>query len=112
MTEQSDAQNSLENTVNDSYLVYYDRKSNDARISAAEEQQRFETLVQTAEKLQKQYSTEKFGYRKFEYVKAISAVIKEKEIIDLLMKEGYAVKPQGKFTASKALYQSPSQNPP
>ena len=41
MTEQPDAQNSLENTVNDSYIVYYDRKSNDAGISAAEERQRF-----------------------------------------------------------------------
>ena len=112
MTEQPDAQKSLENTVNDSYLVYYDRKSTDAGISAAEEQQRFETLVQIAEKLQQQYGIEKFGYRKFEYVKAIAAVIKEKEIIDLLMKEGYVVKEQGKFTATKALYQSPSQNPP
>ena len=98
MTEKPDAQKSLENTVKDSYLVYYDRKSSDAGISAAEEQQRFEALMQTAEKLQQQYGTEKFGYRKFEYVKAIAAVIKEKEIIDLLMKEGYAVKPQGRMS--------------
>ncbi len=96
----TDAKNDLERTVKDSYLVYFERKSsgsNDA-VSAAEAQQRFEQLVQRAEQLLQQYGTEKFAYRKFEYVKAIAAVIKEKEIIEALVKEGYSVKEQGRFT--------------
>ena len=50
-----------------------------------------------AEELQQQYGSEKFGYRKFEYVKAIAATIKEKEIVDLLVKDGYVVREQGRM---------------
>lgn len=110
----TDAKNDLERTVKDSYLVYFERKSSGGSdaVSAAEAQQRFEQLVQRAEQLLQQYGTEKFSYRKFEYVKAIAATIKQPEIIETLIKDGYVVKEQGKFTASKALYQPPSQNHP
>ncbi len=41
----------------------------------------------------------KVSAKEFEYLKAIIAVIKEKEIIDALLKEGYVVKEQGKMRA-------------
>ena len=100
MTEPVDAKNNLENTVKDAYLVYFEPKGSGGggAVSAAEAQQRFETLVKMAEALQQQYGSEKFTYRKFEYTKAIAAVIKQPEIVEALIKEGYAVKPQGRFS--------------
>ena len=87
--------NNLEDTVKDAYIVYAENKG----LSADEQQQRYTALLQKADELQQQYGGEKFGYRKFEYVKAVAAVIKEKEIIDALMKEGYVVKEQGRMRA-------------
>ena len=85
----------LENTVKDAYIVYSENKG----LSADEQQQRYSALLQKADELQQQYGSEKFGYRKFEYVKAIAAVIKEREIIDALVKDGYVVKVQGRMSA-------------
>ena len=87
--------NNLEDTVKDAYIVYPENKG----LSADEQQQRYSALLQKADELQQQYGSEKFGYRKFEYVKAIAAVIKEREIIDALVKDGYVVKAQGKMRA-------------
>lgn len=87
----------LEATVKDAYIVYVENKG----LNVAERQQRYTTLLQRAEELQQQYGKEMFGYRRFEYVKAIAAVIKEKEIIDALIKEGYVVKEQGIMRAQK-----------
>ena len=87
--------NNLEDTVKDAYIVYAENEG----LSADEQQQRYTVLIQKADELQQQYGGEKFAYRKFEYVKAIAAVIKEKEIIDALMKEGYVVKEQGRMRA-------------
>ncbi|MBI2176610.1 hypothetical protein HYU40_04690 [Candidatus Woesearchaeota archaeon] len=83
--------NDLENTVKDAYIVYAETKG----LDAAERQQRYDNLLQKADELLQQYGSGKFGFRKFEYVKAIAAVIKEKEIIDMLVKDGYVVKEQG-----------------
>ena len=87
--------NNLEDTVKDAYIVYSENKG----LSADEQQQRYSALLQKADELQQQYGSEKFGYRKFEYGKAIAAVIKEREIIDALVKDGYVVKAQGKMRA-------------
>lgn len=85
----------LEATVKDAYLIYAEAKG----LNADERQQKYAALLQKADELQQQYGPEKFGYRTFEYVKAIAAVIKEKEIIEVLVKDGYVVKEQGKMTA-------------
>ena len=85
----------LEATVKDAYIVYAENKG----INADERQQRYTALLQRAGELQLQYGKERFGYRKFEYVKAIAATIKEKEIIDLLVKDGYVVREQGRMSA-------------
>ena len=95
MTE-GEAEKKLENVVKDAYIVYFETKGTAA--SEAEAQGRFEQLVQKAEQLQQQYGSEKFTYRRFEYVKSIAAVIKDSEIIETLVKEGYSVKAQGRFT--------------
>ena len=87
--------NDLEDTVKAAYIVYPENKG----LSADEQQQRYSALLQKADELQQQYGSEKFGYRKFEYVKAIAAVIKEREIIDALVKDGYVVKAQGRMSA-------------
>ena len=87
--------NNLENTVKDAYIVYSENKG----LPADEQQQRYAALLQKADELQQQYGSEKCAYRKFEDVKAIAAVIKENEIIDALMKEGYVVKEQGRMRA-------------
>ena len=99
MTEPAHAKNNLENTVKDAYIVYFEQKGSGGggAVSAAEAQQRFETLVQKAEQLQQQYGSEKFTYRLFEYTKAIAAVIKQPEIIEALVKDGYVVKEQGRM---------------
>lgn len=81
----------LENTVKDAYIVYAEARG----LNADERQQRYTSLIQKAEELLQQYGSEKFGYRKFEYIKAIAAVIKEKEIIEALVKDGYVVREQG-----------------
>ena len=85
--------NNLENTVKDAYIVYSENNG----LSADDQQQRYSALLQKADELRQQYGSEKFGYRKFEYVKAIAATIKDQEIVDLLVKEGYVVKEQGKM---------------
>lgn len=85
----------LEATVKDAYIIYAEAKG----LNADERQQKYAALLQKADELQQQYGKEMFGYRKFEYVKAIAAVIKEKEIIEVLVKDGYVVKEQGKMTA-------------
>ena len=94
MTESADAKNNLENTVKDAYMIYAESSG----LSADEQQQRYRVLLQKAEALQQQYGSEKITYRKFEYAKAIAAVIKQPEIVEALIKEGYAVKPQGRFS--------------
>ena len=93
MTEPADAKNNLENTVKDAYIIYAESRG----LSADEQQQRYRVLLQKAEALQQQYGSEKITYRKFEYTKAIAAVIKEKEIIEALVKDGYVVKEQGRM---------------
>lgn len=93
--EQGGKAEGLERTVKDAYIIYAENKG----LDADERQQRYTALLQKAEQLQLQYGKERFGYRKFEYVKAIAAVIKEKEIIELLVKDGYVVKEQGRMSA-------------
>ncbi len=85
----------LEATVKDAYIIYAENKG----LDADERQQRYTALIQKAEELQQQYGGEKFAYRTFEYAKAIAAVIKEKEIIEALVKEGYVVENQGRMRA-------------
>ncbi len=85
----------MERRIKDAYIVYAENKG----LNADERQQKYAALVQRVEELQQQYGPEKFGYRKFEYVKAIAATIKEKEIVDLLVKDGYVVKKQGRMSA-------------
>ncbi len=93
--EQSGKAEGLERTVKDAYIIYVESKG----LNADELQQRHTVLLQKAEELQQQYGKERFSYRKFEYVKAIAAAIKEKEIVDLLVKEGYVVKEQVRVSA-------------
>lgn len=93
----------LENTVKDAYIVHAENKG----LNADETQQRYTALIQKADELQQQYGTEKFAYRKFEYVKAIAATIKEKEAIDALLKEGYVVEKQGIMRAQGVEQQKP-----
>lgn len=95
MSNEDKSREGLEATVKDAYIVYAEAKG----LNADERQQKYAALLQRADELQQQYGLEKFGYRKFEYVRAIAAVIKEKEIIDLLVKDGYVVKEQGKMSA-------------
>ena len=84
----------LENVVKDAYIVYPE----DGGLSADEQQQHYTALIQKADELQRQYGSEMFSYRSFEFIKYIAAVIKDKEIIEALVKEGYTVKEQGRFT--------------
>ena len=81
----------LEATVKDAYIVYAGNKG----LSADERQQRYTALLQRAEQLQLQYGKERFGYKRFEYVKAIAAVIKDGSIVEALKGEGYVVEKQG-----------------
>lgn len=94
MSDEDKSMEGLEATVKDAYIVYAESKG----LNADERQQKYAALLQRAEELQRQYGLEKFGYRKFEYVKAIAATIKEKEIVDLLVKDGYVVKEQGRMS--------------
>ncbi len=91
MTEE---EKKLENVVKDAYIVY----SESGGLTADEQQQRYTALLQKADELQQKYGSETFTYRRFEFVKSLAAVIKDKEIIDALVKEGYSVKEQGRFT--------------
>lgn len=95
MNDENKSAEGLEATVKDAYIVYAEAIG----LNADERQQKYTALLQRADELQQQYGLEKFGYRKFEYTKAIAAVIKEKEIIEALVKEGYVVKEQGKMGA-------------
>lgn len=103
----------LEQTVKDAYIVYIERESVAAEAEKAEAElqlhQRFEALLARAEQLLQQYGAEKFSYRRFEFVPEIAAVIREQEIIELLQKEGYAVKEQGRMYAQPPL--QPQQQP-
>ena len=101
--EQGGKAEGLERTVKDAYIIYAENKG----LDADEQQQRYTALLQRAEELQQQYGKERFGYRKFEYVKEIAATIKEKEIINLLVKEGYVVKEQGIMRAQGIEQQKP-----
>ncbi len=93
----------LEKTVNDAYIVY----AENSWLNAEEMQQRYTALIQKADELQQQYGSEKFAYRKFEYVKAIAAVIKEGSIVEALKGEGYVVEKQGIMRAQGVEQQKP-----
>ncbi|MBI2143275.1 hypothetical protein HYU20_02955 [Candidatus Woesearchaeota archaeon] len=96
MNDEDKSREGLEATVKDAYIIYAETKG----LDADERQQKYAALLQRAEELQQQYGSEKFGYMKFEYVKdAIAATIKEKEIVDLLVRDGYVVKEQGRMRA-------------
>ncbi len=101
--EQGEKAEGLEKTVKDAYIVYAENKG----LNADEQQQRYTALLQLAEELQQQYGSEKFGYRKFEYVKAIAAVIKESSIVEALKGEGYIVEKQGIMRAQGVEQQKP-----
>ncbi|MBI2580498.1 hypothetical protein HYV85_01685 [Candidatus Woesearchaeota archaeon] len=96
----------LEQTVQDAYIVSLKRKEEGSDVpplSVKEKQQQFETLVQMVEQLQQQYGVEKLTLtRKFEYVPtpAIAAIIKDNEILEILLKEGYSVEQQGRMRTS------------
>jgi len=85
----------LEETLKDSYTIYFE-------AAAEEKQQKQDALVQRIEQLQQQYGTEKIlVYRRFEFIPAVAAVIKEKNLVELLQKEGYIVERQGEMKASQ-----------
>lgn len=99
----------LEHAVQHNYIIYVQHDKTKPETEAAfERQQRFQALVERAEQLQQEYGTEKFfAYRRFEYVKAIAAVIKENSIIETLKGEGYVVEKQGIIRAQGVKQQKP-----
>ena len=87
----------LERTVEDNYIIYVQRDATKPKSEAnVERLQRFQTLIERTEQLRQQYGEGTFiCYRRFEYLKAIAAVIKDNSIVEVLKSEGYAVEKQG-----------------
>ncbi|MBI3037170.1 hypothetical protein HYY73_05490 [Candidatus Woesearchaeota archaeon] len=95
---------SLSGKIQDNYIIYVQRDATKPKPEAdAERLQRFKTLIERTEQLQQQYGEGTFiCYRRFEYLKAIAAVIKDNGIVDVLKSEGYAVEKQGIMRAQLA----------
>ncbi|MBI2550304.1 hypothetical protein HYV83_03945 [Candidatus Woesearchaeota archaeon] len=93
----------LERMVQDNYIIYVQRDAAKAKPEAdAERLQMFKTLIERTEQLQQQYGEGTFiCYRRFEYLKAIAAVIKDNSIVDALKSEGYVVEKQGIMRAQQ-----------
>lgn len=104
----------LERTVEDNYIIYVQRDKANKTIPQAEADadaerlQRFQTLIERTEQLRQQYGEGTFiCYRRFEYLKAIAAVIKDNSIIETLKSEGYVVEKQGIMRAQGVEQQKP-----
>ncbi len=83
----------LEKSLEDSYIISVPKTADYSKKPAI-----YAAMVQTAEQLQQQHGPERFSVtRRYRFIAAIAATIKDNGLVELLKSEGYSVERQARI---------------